>query len=435
MVVSAVIAWTGAKGQPPPNYQGKCSDAGCHDQFAKRAVVHDPVAEEGCDLCHEPSAVGQHQFTFTESGAALCLECHEEHEGKVRHAPAADGECLTCHDPHASDAKGLLQAASLGALCAECHEETTEGLSFLHGPTAVGACTVCHSAHASEYPALLFAEGPAVCMRCHEAMQTRMAEKRHSHDPVQEDCTSCHDAHGAGNNMMLTDTVPALCVECHDDVGELMTDAPVKHDAMTEGKSCSDCHQAHASDVEHLLLTEPMDLCLSCHDKELPSGDGKILNIAALLRENPRHHGPIAQKNCTGCHDVHGSAIFRMLVDEYPEGFYAPFDEKRFTLCFECHEADLVRDERTTTLTNFRNGDWNMHYLHVHRARKGRTCRACHNAHASKRPRHVAETVPFGEWALPINFEQTASGGTCLPGCHRAYGYDRDSAVENVPKP
>ena len=398
-------------------------------------MPHAPAAEDSCDSCHEPVSEQQHEFRFTEEGAELCTQCHDEFSGKVQHAPAAEGQCTACHDSHGSATDKLLTSSSIGELCAECHEELTEDLKFVHGPVAAGACTLCHNPHASDHPVLLPGSStPDLCMKCHTAMQTRMTEKAYKHAPVEDDCVSCHNPHGAGNNMMLNDSPPGLCIECHDAIGEVMEDATVTHDALTTGKSCVDCHQAHASDVEHVLLKEPMDLCLSCHDKELESGEGKILNIARTLQENPSHHGPITDKNCSGCHEVHGGKYFRMLLEEFPAGFYTPFEEAKYALCFTCHEPDLVLDEETDELTNFRNGEWNMHYLHVNRAVKGRTCRACHNAHASQRPKHITETVPFGEWQLPVNFKQTAKGGTCQPGCHRAYGYDREKPVENVPK-
>ncbi|UCE59648.1 MAG: hypothetical protein JSU63_19665 [Phycisphaerales bacterium] len=420
--------------RPPVGYEGGCTDAGCHDKRHKRPVVHDPVGEQTCDACHELTNEEKHEFKFPLSGAALCFDCHEEHEGEVMHSPAEDGECTSCHDPHASQTKALLKEETIAAVCIDCHDDMREDLDFLHGPCAVGACTMCHNPHGTDHAMLLPTEGPGVCTRCHTEMGARMTEKTYKHSPVEEECTGCHNPHGAKNNMMLKDYVPQLCVDCHDDIQEHAEDSLVKHDALTQGKSCVDCHQAHCSSVEHNLLKEPMDLCLSCHDKELDSDQAKLISIADVLQENPHHHGPIAQKSCTGCHGVHGGEVFRMLIEEFPPGFYESFDKKRYALCFRCHEPELVQDERTTTLTKFRNGDWNMHYLHVNRKPKGRTCRACHNVHASKRPRHVAETVPFGAWDVPVNFEVTETGGTCLPGCHRRYSYDRGKAVINIPK-
>ena len=86
-------------------------------------------------------------------------------------------------------------------------------------------------------------------------------------------------------------------------------------------------------------------------------------------------------------------------------------------------------------LTDFRNGDRNLHHVHVNRERKGRTCRACHETHASSRDKHIRDSVPFGEggWELPIGFERRANGGSCAPGCHTPYAYDRVDPVPYEP--
>jgi predicted CXXCH cytochrome family protein len=84
-------------------------------------------------------------------------------------------------------------------------------------------------------------------------------------------------------------------------------------------------------------------------------------------------------------------------------------------------------------LTNFRNGDKNLHFVHVNQA-KGRTCRACHEVHASKRPFHIREAVPFGDsgWELEINYQRSQDGGSCSPGCHKTRAYSRSEAAPNL---
>ncbi|UCC30144.1 MAG: hypothetical protein JSU86_18340 [Phycisphaerales bacterium] len=431
----AASAWLGSivLAQPPPDYKGDCTDAGCHDAYGRKAVVHDPVSTDSCDACHEEKDPAGHKFEFAEEGAGLCEACHDEHSGKVRHSPVADGECTACHDPHASDAKNLLVAATEVQLCGECHEDVTEDLAYLHGPVAAGACTVCHDPHASEHATLLLHSDKDVCVRCHTEIQTRITEKVVKHDPATEECLACHSPHGADNRMNLREKSPDLCLDCHDGIADVMDEAAVTHDALTAGRACVSCHTPHASDVEHLLSSGPMDLCLTCHNKALTAGKRKLVDIKKLLAENPVRHGPIQQKSCTGCHNVHGGEHFRLLIEEYPSGFYSPYEEKRYALCFACHEPDMVQDAETNKLTDFRNGKQNLHYVHVHRSVKGRTCRSCHNTHASRRPKHITETVPFGEWNLPVNFEKTDTGGSCRPGCHRLYRYDRQSAVANLP--
>jgi cytochrome c5 len=57
--------------------------------------------------------------------------------------------------------------------------------------------------------------------------------------------------------------------------------------------------------------------------------------------------------------------------------------------------------------------------LYVNRT-KGRTCRACHEVHASSLPFHIRDAVPFGPagWMLKVNYERTADGASCMPSCH-----------------
>jgi hypothetical protein len=93
-------------------------------------------------------------------------------------------------------------------------------------------------------------------------------------------------------------------------------------------------------------------------------------------------------------------------------------------LCFQCHATELVTEERTTTRTGFRDGDRNLHHLHVNRD-KGRSCRACHEVHATNVPFHMRESVPFGQWELPVPYERRPGGGACGASCHRAEDYDR----------
>ena len=141
-------------------------------------------------------------------------------------------------------------------------------------------------------------------------------------------------------------------------------------------------------------------------------------------------HGPVRQRDCGACHNSHGSDHFRLLVGEYSPEFYARFDLDNFELCFSCHPQRGVLTERSTELTDFRNGSLNLHYLHVNKPEQGRTCRACHATHGADEPRQIREWVWFGQWKLPITFTKTATGGTCQSGCHVERAYDREDPVD-----
>ena len=113
----------------------------------------------------------------------------------------------------------------------------------------------------------------------------------------------------------------------------------------------------------------------------------------------------------------------------FPSTFYATFDLESYALCFRCHEKSLVLEANTTTLTDFRDGNVNLHFLHVNRQKKGRTCKTCHAIHGSDLPKHMASEVPFegSQWSMPIRFVKSGDGGRCAPGCHKPLAYRRSA--------
>jgi len=383
-----------AQVKTPRDFSGDCSRSGCHDAFGKQKVVHSPVQQKSCDACHELTDEKKHKFKLT---------------------------------------------AEMPDVCTECHDDVTQDLKFQHGPLASGACTACHDPHASAHEKLLVSADNKLCLDCHEELGERLSESKLKHQPATESCRGCHRGHGGNNKMFLKTKVPELCTDCHDDIADLMEDAEVKHGAMTETNSCSLCHDPHASDKEHLLRRESMALCMSCHEKPVKTKDGKKVELAGLgdlLKNNPVRHGPIQQNDCLGCHGaVHGGDTRRLLSAAYPKEFYVPFKLEAYALCFKCHDSALV-EEAESEETSFRNGEQNLHYLHVNKKTKGRRCSDCHDVHASKEPALIEESVPFGKghWRLPIRFKQTKTGGSCAPGCHKPYRYDREQAVINVPR-
>ena len=358
-----------------------------------------------------------------------CFGCHAKTvQRKTVHAAAKDS-CEACHTiPAAGGASSFTDAPE--KLCLTCHEEQKFTGKFVHGPVAVGACVACHDPHASDEPHLLRQTGQAACTACHEEIAARLASASFRHKALEGGCTGCHDPHASGERYQLKAALPALCDSCHAGIGQMADKAQVKHAAVKESKACLNCHDPHAAERPRLLAADGVATCLQCHDRHM-DGDGAALgDMKKLLAENPDHHGPIREKDCSGCHQPHGSAHFRLLSAEYPKEFYAPFREQNFALCFGCHDPAMARDERTTAITDFRKGDRNLHYVHVNKTPKGRTCRSCHETHASSLPNHIRKSVPFGRWELPVNFTKTANGGTCAPGCHAPQSYDRTTSIQ-----
>jgi predicted CXXCH cytochrome family protein len=285
--------------------------------------------------------------------------------------------------------------------------------------------------HSSWNAKLLTVPEDQLCQSCHEDVEQEQMFARHAHKPVRDGrCGACHDAHASDHVFQLRAEPDRLCASCHEHAPlfEHIDGAARRHGALDAETGCLTCHDGHASMMPALLVSSPLDLCLSCHDTSVLTSEGRTLtNMADLLSTNPDHHGPIRRADCSACHDPHASANPNLLEKHYPPMFYAPFDLKTYELCFSCHLTELATEQRGTEVTSFRDGDRNLHYLHVNKKERGRTCRTCHEVHASQRAFHIREEVPFGEsdWMIEINFQSLPDGGQCAPGCHEPQTYTR----------
>lgn len=296
-----------------------------------------------------------------------------------------------------------------------------------HGAFATGECGLCHDGGDAKAPGPVTRKGTELCVDCHEDFKD-LGKRRARHKPAVDDCTSCHNPHNSRQPALLLEEATSLCLGCHEKVRDIVKNAKVKHGALDAERGCLTCHDPHASNIDQLITRLPFDLCIQCHGKDdvLDHRGLKLTNIKRLLDENKVWHAPVESKDCSACHTPHGGENFRLLVSAYPPEFYAPFDERTYGLCFDCHDRAIVTARETTALTLFRDGSKNLHYLHVNRKDKGRTCRACHEVHASNQPHNIREGVPYGSkgWVLKINYSKTATGGRCDKTCHAVREYN-----------
>lgn len=417
--------------EKPKSSQETCVTAECHISFAKKKVVHVPVESGGCQSCHSEVDPAEHTWQNAEQGNELCVSCHDDMLEKANvHEPVKSGECVDCHDPHSSDNEFLLSSSKPGDLCLDCHT-ITEGMSHLHGPVGAGECSACHNAHSSEHEALLTVEPKELCFSCHDTVKEELEKFEFVHEPAKEDCVSCHNPHGADNSKLLLAESPEMCYSCHDEIEDVVENSKVKHSVVKSKGGCLKCHTPHASTIRYGLKSPHMDLCMGCHDKAVEiSKDEKLKAFTKEIKGKKFKHGPVNEKSCEGCHLPHGSEQFRLLAKKYPRGFYSPFSIENYQLCFSCHSEDMVLDAQTEELTEFRNGSQNLHFLHVNKKSRGRTCRSCHAPHASNLEKHIRRVVRYGSWDLPINFSKTETGGRCEPGCHLSKDYDRKSPAK-----
>lgn len=392
--------------------QGACVADACHAKLFRAKNIH--PASDTCESCHESLGAphpqgGKKSFKLVQDPPALCALCHSPFGSKrVAHPPVKDGLCLSCHSPHASDEPKLL-LQPLKDLCVSCHSDKM-GYKYMHGPASTGDCTVCHNPHESDNKALTVKEGAELCASCHSDMQDAM-KKKDVHPAILSGCTSCHNPHGSAYTKFLSAEGANLCFQCHPQIGEKVEKSKVSHAPVKTEKACASCHSPHSSDNAKLLLKTGKDLCLGCHKKIITK------NMTML-------HGPIAEGTCTPCHDPHGSPYDKLLSKEFSADLYVPYTDKAFGLCFSCHNRDLLRFPDTSFATGFRDGDRNLHYVHVNKER-GRNCVLCHDVHGSSNPKLINTRELFGKWELPLNFVKTETGGKCSPGCHKPFSYDR----------
>jgi predicted CXXCH cytochrome family protein len=323
-------------------------------------------------------------------------------------APLVISGCvLTCHAVFAEES----------CVSEKCHATLLKGAT-VHA--VAESCSACHESVDTPHPqkgkkTFKLTQGlPDLCTTCHPAI----VDKGHVHFPVAQGmCTACHNPHASNEPKLLTAAGQHVCLPCHPQIADKINDSRVAHPALMTEQACIACHSPHSSNYEDLLLKPVKDTCVTCHDSVIP-------NNATVL------HGPNNDGKCTRCHDPHGSQYDTLLVNQFPSGNYVPYTETAYPLCFGCHQRDMVDYAETSYATNFRDGERNLHYVHVHKSERGRSCKLCHSFHGSPNPELIADTVPFGNWNLPLRFVKTDTGGGCSPGCHKPQHYDRKSPAE-----
>jgi predicted CXXCH cytochrome family protein len=413
-----------------PNYKkmipsATCASAQCHPQMGKGKFVHGPIGSGTCIACHNPHGTPNKNI-ITRPGGDGCYICHdtkiEEFKGKVVHQPISGGECIECHDPHQSGLKFQLKGASQQALCFNCHDSNLVKQKNLHTPVKGGDCMGCHNAHSSPHAHLLSMSPEQICFSCHEDLKKGL-NKKYVHKPVKENCQKCHDPHGSPQKAQIKKSEMEMCVDCHKSLHaktiQAMTKPKVPHQPVQKGE-CSSCHGVHFTDYEKLLKAPLQGICYTCHK-----------DLGQKVGANKFFHGPVSQNDCAACHETHGSPYTKILRNYFPAEFYISYKTENYAICFDCHNKDIALHAKTAELTDFRNGDRNLHFVHVNKDKKGRSCKACHEVHSGNQPKHIREEVPYGQmWSYPIRYTKTPAGGTCVVGCHKPFSYDRKSPVK-----
>ena len=133
-----------------------------------------------------------------------------------------------------------------------------------------------------------------------------------------------------------------ICLSCHDGLQEKMKKRFV-HTPLADG-DCTGCHNPHTSYYDMLMAAPADSICYTCHDSVVPE-DAKSV------------HQVVAEDKCVACHDPHAADNASNLLKNGSE------------LCYECHQTLAVKIKENK-------------YGHPP---VQKDCLGCHNAHASSK--------------------------------------------------
>ncbi len=396
---------------------GRCSESPLPaDLKAATGRMPAPVRQRDTfvyDTSHQDAPVVTfHHADHVQTFGLQCVECHR------------GDSCSRCHD--ASPTRGVAvahrTAGEMKGSCMSCHNESN--------------CSMCHDqAQRPRFDHTVRTGWPLepnhadlACRQCH-------GEKKAFTAPTRS-CHACHARHKAESAGLASSNRPMPggddmdCLACHGTVRDRLAHASAVHGPAAKQAGCKSCHDLSSESSPKPAVERQSDMCLRCHSRSIDCGNGRsVASMVTLLSDGENLHRPVREGRCTACHDPHASGHENLLVREFAPGLYAPFSVERYALCFGCHDARKFLSESGAGMTQFRDGERNLHTLHVNKE-KGRTCTVCHDVHASRQPFRMRDTVPFGaaNWALRINFEKTDGGGSCGPGCHSPKTYERRPA-------
>ncbi len=288
---------------------------------------------------------------------------------------------------------------------------------------------------------------PTGCVQsgCH----TNFAERAFLHKPLQNGtCEACHlpsqrkHAGASASKCPEGEFTASLgkkgCAgtDCHSPI-------PPFHEEEQNSAldPCLRCHDPHAGDSKALLSGIEEELCLVCHEEEFVPPEPEKKRRAKGQEEQAEEatsttifrHGPFAEGKCSPCHPAHEMNTAYLLRGDFPKGLYThSYAPSTYSACYEaaCHGSELTEQPRTDSATQFRNGDDNLHYLHVAAgSSRGRSCRLCHEPHHALNAALIRKGMPFGKELLTLEFTPSPNGGNCETTCHAPFEYNRDKAI------
>jgi DmsE family decaheme c-type cytochrome len=226
------------------------------------------------------------------------------------------------------------------------------------GATAVVACTDCHAGdrkHWEENPAANPMSNPAkvgvaaearVCSGCHQNAHQQNVLERNVHAAHDVSCSGCHRVHGSKHTSLLTKPESQLCLDCHGRV-EGQFARPYRHPVPEGIIRCSECHLT-LDQTARELSQNGTGVCMKCHAEFA----GPFPHEHQATLEHSTDEG-----GCLSCHDPHGSALPRMVVQ--------PYEPPHYQLCSQCHAVPR-HNSNTMHGTSFAGVPCNDCHVDIH---------------------------------------------------------------------
>ncbi len=183
-----------------------------------------------------------------------------------------------------------------------------------------------------------------------------------------------------------------VCFSCHD---KKAFQAKFIHEPVAE-KQCSLCHDPHVARHKGLLRKREDQLCYSCHSEQKKQFAQGVV------------HAPLLEGKCSSCHLPHAADKKSMLRNNLAKD------------CFECHEQ-LTRE-----------------YRFVHAPFGRGQCTACHKPHQADNllllkstDDRLCSSCHKSEDIIKKHKDFPAKPGNCL-SCHNPHGSDQQVLMRNV---
>jgi len=101
-------------------------------QVVKGSLIHNPIQEGNCDVCHFPHAADDIFLLKQPSRVQLCGTCHDwlKHTSHPMGEKILDSrnknlkvDCLSCHRSHGTGNRYLIPFPTATDLCVQCHKQ------------------------------------------------------------------------------------------------------------------------------------------------------------------------------------------------------------------------------------------------------------------------------------------------------------------------